>query len=127
MFFDTFQKLCAEKGVSVSAAAAEIGLSNSTPTKWRKTKAKPDGNTLSKIADYFAVSTDYLLGIGLPLEDEHRKYAFGQSQERVIRSIFDIARKESLTLGQLEAVLGQAQKDVSRMMRESAIPQNVHN
>lgn len=62
MFFDTFQALCEEKGVSCTRAAKEMGLSNSITTKWRKTGATPGGETLEKVAAYFGVSTDYLLG-----------------------------------------------------------------
>lgn len=65
MFFDTFKRLCDERHISVSAAATVIGLSNSTPTKWKKTGATPDGDTLTKIATYFGVTTDYLLGFTL--------------------------------------------------------------
>ena len=62
MFFDTFQALCEEKGVSCTRAAKEMGLSNSITTKWRKTGATPGGETLEKVAAYFGVSTDSLLG-----------------------------------------------------------------
>lgn len=62
MFYDRFKQLCDQKGVSCNRAALEIGLSNATPTKWKKTKATPSGETLDKIAAYFGVSTDYLLG-----------------------------------------------------------------
>lgn len=62
MFYDIFKRLCEAKDVSVSKAATEIGLSNSTPTKWKKTGATPDSNTLSKIALYFNVTVGYLLG-----------------------------------------------------------------
>ena len=61
MFFDTFNALCSSKGISCKRAAIEIGLSNSTPTKWKNTGATPNGETLNKIADYFGVTTDYLL------------------------------------------------------------------
>ena len=37
-------------------------MSNSIATKWKKTAATPQGDTLDKIADYFGVTTDYLLG-----------------------------------------------------------------
>ena len=63
VFYDTFKGLCANKGISCNRAATEIGLSNSTPTKWKKTGAMPDSKTLSMIADYFGVSVGYLLGI----------------------------------------------------------------
>lgn len=62
MFYDRFKQLCERKGVSCNKAALEIGLSNATPTKWKKTGATPVGETLDKIAAYFGVTTDYLLG-----------------------------------------------------------------
>lgn len=62
MFFDIFYELCKKKGVSCKKAAEEIGLSNSITTKWKKTGATPSGETLDKVAAYFNVSTDYLLG-----------------------------------------------------------------
>lgn len=62
MFYDRFKQLCEQKGVSCNKAALEIGLSNATPTKWKKTGATPVGDTLDKIAAYFGVTTDYLLG-----------------------------------------------------------------
>ena len=62
MFYDVFKRLCDEKGVSCNRAATEMGLSNATATKWKKTGATPQGDTLQKIADYFGVSVDYLLG-----------------------------------------------------------------
>lgn len=62
MFYDTFKRLCEEKGVSCNKAALEIGLSNATPTKWKKTGATPDSSTLAKVSRYFNVSISYLLG-----------------------------------------------------------------
>lgn len=62
MFFDIFKSLCEENGVSCKRAVADIGLSNSISTKWKKTGATPKGETLLMIAEYFGVSTDYLLG-----------------------------------------------------------------
>lgn len=62
MFYDRFKQLCEKKQVSCNKAALEIGLSNATPTKWKKTGATPVGDTLDRIAAYFDVSTDFLLG-----------------------------------------------------------------
>ena len=62
MFYDRFKQLCERKGVSCNKAALEIGLSNATPTKWKKTGATPVGDTLDKIAAYFGVSVDFLMG-----------------------------------------------------------------
>ncbi len=61
VFYDIFKQLCDKKGVSCNKAALELGLSNATVPKWRRTGATPHGQTLIKIADYFGVTTDYLL------------------------------------------------------------------
>lgn len=63
MCFMTCFASCAKKrGVSPTRATVEIGLSRTIGTKWKTTGATPQGETLSKIADYFGVSVDYLLG-----------------------------------------------------------------
>ena len=62
MFYDVFSSLCAQKGVSCKRAALEMGFSNSIAAKWKRTGATPNGETLSRIADYFGVSVGYLLG-----------------------------------------------------------------
>ncbi|HIZ42272.1 MAG TPA: helix-turn-helix domain-containing protein [Candidatus Gemmiger excrementigallinarum] len=61
MFYDVYTELCKRKGVSRSRAAADMGLSNSTVTKWKKTGATPSGDTMAKISAYFGVSVDDLL------------------------------------------------------------------
>lgn len=55
MFYDKFKYLCEKKGVSCNKAALEMGLSNATPTKWKKTGATPDSKTLEKVSSYFGV------------------------------------------------------------------------
>jgi transcriptional regulator with XRE-family HTH domain len=61
MFKEIFIRLCNEKGVAPTAACVEIGLSNATFSCWTETSI-PRKATLMRIADYFGVSTDYLLG-----------------------------------------------------------------
>jgi transcriptional regulator with XRE-family HTH domain len=39
-----------------------MGLSNATPTAWKKRGLTPKADTLAVIASYFGVSTDCLLG-----------------------------------------------------------------
>lgn len=61
MFYDLFKNLCDEKGVSVSKACLEMGLSRSIAAKWKNTKTNPSADVLPKIAKYFGVTTDFLL------------------------------------------------------------------
>ena len=60
MFFNRFKALCDEKGISVYRACTDIGLNRSAVAKW-KSGGKPNGTTASRLADYFGVTTDYLL------------------------------------------------------------------
>lgn len=60
MFIDIFLQLCAENNVKPTRVAKEIGSSSASVVKWKK-GAIPQSSTLQKIADYFGVSTDYLL------------------------------------------------------------------
>lgn len=62
MFYDRFKGMCAEKKITPTRAALDMGFSNSITTKWKKTGATPDGVTLAKIADYFGITVDELLG-----------------------------------------------------------------
>lgn len=66
VFYDIYKTLCEQRGVSLSRAAADIGLSNATVTKWKKTGAAPGGETLTRVAGYFGVSVDLLLGVEPP-------------------------------------------------------------
>lgn len=61
MFWERLSALINEHDISASGLAKQIGLSNSAAVKWKK-GAIPDSSTLQKIADYFNVSVDYLLG-----------------------------------------------------------------
>ena len=62
VFFDIYKSLCDMHGLSPNGAAKILGLSSATVTKWKQTGAVPKGETLNKIAEYFNVSVDYLLG-----------------------------------------------------------------
>ena len=60
MFYDVFTSLCEKKGVTPNKALTDCGISRTSPAKWRE-GATPRGVTLQKLADYFGVTTDYLL------------------------------------------------------------------
>lgn len=67
MFYDIFKRLCEEKGITPTKASQEIGFSKGSVSYWKKKyaqgeDAKPDSYTAAKIADFFGVSVDYLLG-----------------------------------------------------------------
>ena len=62
MFWERFVQLCAERNTKPNPVAKELGISSGAVTNW-KNGAVPQSATLKRIADYFGVSTSYLLGI----------------------------------------------------------------
>ena len=63
MFWENFKKLCELRNETPNSVCKALGFSNATSTHW-KYGASPKGKTLIKIADYFGVSVDRLLGDG---------------------------------------------------------------
>lgn len=58
--FERIKKLAKNRGVTLQKVANELGFGESTLYKWKN--QTPNGEYLSKVADYFHVSVDYLLG-----------------------------------------------------------------
>lgn len=57
---DRIKLLCYDNGISVGDLEKLLELSNGSIYKWNKTT--PGSDRVEKVADYFGVSTDYLLG-----------------------------------------------------------------
>ena len=58
--FERIRTLCIENGITVTELCKQVtGSSGNLPT-WKKGNIKAD--SICKIADFFQVSTDYLLG-----------------------------------------------------------------
>ena len=111
MFYDLFCRLCQEKGVSVTRATVDMGLSRTIGSKWKRTGATPNGETLSRIAEYFGVSTDYLLNGGEPeqsaaidvVEEDLREYLDELRSRPEKRLLFSVTK--NATRGQIEAIV----------------------
>ncbi len=57
---DRIRELAKQKGMSLPVLEAALGFGNGTIVKWDR--ASPNTDKLLKVADFFHVSTDYLLG-----------------------------------------------------------------
>lgn len=55
MFYDVFQRLCAQIGKAESSVCRELGISSGAPSNWRN-GAEPRAGTKKVLADYFGVS-----------------------------------------------------------------------
>ena len=58
--FEKIKELCKKRGISLNKLEEDLGFSRNTIYSMKN--KKPNAERLQKIADYFNVSTDYLLG-----------------------------------------------------------------
>ena len=93
MFWDKFNSLCISIGKKPNPVGKEIGVSSATISKW-KAGATPNGEILVKIADYFNVSTDFLLGRSA--ESQSNTGHFNENDNIQIDTNSDSLKKEFL-------------------------------
>ena len=60
--YKIFEALLAERGVTAYQVAKATGISTGSLSDWKNGRSSPKVEKLKKIADYFGVSVDYLLG-----------------------------------------------------------------
>ena len=87
MFSQRFKQLRKEKKLSQAKIAEDLDMSQATIASWENGSRMPLADMMPHIADYFRVSTDYLLGTSdvpdlvkdetVPLTDEVRILAEG--------------------------------------------------
>ena len=71
MFPRRFKELRQKKKISQKQLADSLSLSRATISAYESGKRTPDIDTLQQIANYFEVSTDYLLGSTNSIYDPH--------------------------------------------------------
>lgn len=103
-FQNIFKRLRSSSGLTQAEMAEKLGISRSTIGMYETGAREPDFETLEKIADFFNVDTDFLLGRTdktsiLPetlghyyLNDETREIAQEVFENPDLRSLFHVAR-----------------------------------
>lgn len=61
MFYENLTKLCEDNNIKITTLLNKLNISTSAIARW-KNGVIPTGEILTKIADYFNVSVDLLLG-----------------------------------------------------------------
>lgn len=61
-----FKELRRKNGITQATLAKEIGIAQATISDIETEKTSPTAETIKKIAEYFGVTADYLLGIERP-------------------------------------------------------------
>ena len=63
MLGEKIKQLRKSKGVTQADLAQAMGLSQQAIARWEVNRSEPDNETMCRLASYFGVSSDYLLGI----------------------------------------------------------------
>ncbi len=107
LFWERFYNACISKGTKPNPVAKEIGISSGTLTKWKTTGTVPNGETLTKIADYLGCSVDYLLG-----RDQEQEKSLDEQLEGIEFALFGEVKE--LTEEQKRDILNYAKFVKSR-------------
>ncbi|MDY4783923.1 helix-turn-helix transcriptional regulator [Pygmaiobacter massiliensis] len=63
--YQIIEELCTRKRITVAALSREVGISKSTMTELKKGRSRClSAKNMDKVANFFGVSVDYLLGNG---------------------------------------------------------------
>lgn len=91
-----FEKLLQDKGVTPYKVAKETGIATATLSDWKNGKSTPKADKMQKIADYFGVTLDYLLG------NEQKEKPTAKSDGLTEKDERDIGKKIEDILGLLK-------------------------
>jgi len=101
MFYDKFIQLCEESSQKPTPVINKLGLSQGNLQKW-KNGAVVNADIIRKVAQYFGVTSDYLLGIEKPAVHSVEQPAVTE-QEVLIKQLTD--KLQGMDVEMLKAVM----------------------
>lgn len=107
---ETLRNLIEQQGITQKELAMKLAITPSALGNYVQNTREPDYNTLVKIADYFQVSTDYLLGYNTPGQKLSHK-------EEILLHVF-----RSLTDDQKEIYLEQGKIFMKQNNKKTSCP-----
>lgn len=103
--YSIFERLLKERGVTVAEVSRATGIAQTTMSNWKKRNNMLNPRNLQKIADYFGVSMDYMMGqtkaIPVFIPDDFREvmerkafkseadYLYYKESQELAQEIFD--------------------------------------
>ncbi len=97
LFWEIYLKLCNQKGMSPNGVAKILKIPSGSVTTW-KNGTVPRQTTLLKIADFFEVTVDYLLG-----------------KVTNITGNYNAVNNSSVTIGDTGNVLSEQEQEILRI------------
>jgi len=113
MFYEKLCLLCDEHNEKVTPLVKKLGYSSGSLTNWQKGTV-PSGDIVAKFADYFNVSTDYLLG---RTDDPTPPRRINTEEERLVAEILKMPPEKRKNLIQYAEFL-KTQIDFSEELSE---------
>ena len=113
MFSETFKALRKKRGLSQRALADHLGLSKSAVSMYELGSREPDFETLEKIADFFNVDLNFLLGES-KVENEIQQFV-----DLRVKQLFP---KEAFPIGQALTSMSPDERSRALAMMKAAFP-----
>ncbi len=88
MFYDNFVALCASVNKTPAYVGRELGIDKSTISCWKARKTKPSDVNAQKIADYFGVTVEELIGKGIKKDPIPKDGAVSEPKQK-LRDLID--------------------------------------
>lgn len=93
-FYENYVQLCNKVGKSPSAVAIELKLGKPSVSRW-KTGTKPRDTTVLKVANYFGVTVEELMGDGIKKDPIREDGAVSPAAQEIL-DFLDSASGEEL-------------------------------
>ena len=106
-FVDSIERLCNEKNISISKMLSDLGLAKGLVSNWKKRGTIPNGDILLKIAEYFDVSVDYLLGLSTK---KHRSITLDD-----VDNLVPSYKNETFELTGIEYIIANTEQDMEKL------------
>ncbi len=85
IFAKRFKELRVNKNVTQTEVSMELGITKATISYYESGKRMPSNLMIRKIANYFKVPVDYLLGMDYVMEDSNDEYLKDNTLLKIIR------------------------------------------
>ena len=94
--YERIENLCKNKGISLKTLCDTLEISRSSLSELKAGRCRSISSfSLKKIADFFGVSTDYLLGSAETSSKELNEYLEVLSSREELRMLFKLAKNAS--------------------------------
>lgn len=106
---DRIIKLIEENGITAKKLTSDLEISSSSVSDWKKGKGKPSAEAIIKLANYFNVSTDYIL-LG---KNKDSSIIPSDDSEKKVLSTFRLLNEDNqdIIIGKIKELLNEQKQD----------------